>query len=125
MGSSLVKAAPTRSSCVGPWPAWRALSPAIEAGVYSSTAVWGGSCQRALTPSATGQSLCTLTACWVGRPAHLPAKWPSPVPSRPTRPRTDDLCRMLGAGAGHSPRSGHRQFRCTQCTQLPSPTCDE
>ena len=110
MGSWRVKAAPNRSSCAGPWPAWRALSPAIEAGSPASvgrsssppglkgcahprrSAVWVGSCQRAPTPSATGQGLRTLTACGVGGWRTSRPYRPSPAPSRSTRPRTDDLC---------------------------------
>ena len=60
--------------------------------MYSSTAVWGGSCQRAPSPSATGQGLRTLTACGVGGWRTSRPYRPSPAPSRSTRPRTDDLC---------------------------------
>ena len=31
---------------------------------------------------------------------HFPAQWPSPVPSRPTRPHTDDLCNTCKQPSG-------------------------
>ena len=72
------------------------ISTWIE-GVYSSTAVWGGSCQRAPTPSATGQGFPSTHGVlgWGRAPgllAHLPAQADTRAQYRPTRPRTDDLC---------------------------------
>eukprot|EP00964_Phaeocystis_antarctica_P061591 scaffold36821_cov30-Phaeocystis_antarctica.AAC.1 len=53
-----------------------------------------------------------LTACWVGRPAHLPAQWPSLVPYRSTRPRTDDLCSMGKRLSGLDSKPPLRQDMC-------------
>ena len=90
MGSWRVKAAPTRSSCAGPWPAWRALSPAIEAGSPASVGrnssppglkgcthprrcgVAAASVLRPRVPPA--KAFPALTACWVGLLAHLLAQ---------------------------------------------------
>ena len=86
--------------------------------MYSSTAVWGGSCQRAPTPSATGQGFPST---------HGVLGWAAGAPSGPSglhghnvaqrgRARTTCATRANGS-AGWTP-SRRRGRTCVQCTEL-------
>eukprot|EP00964_Phaeocystis_antarctica_P016848 scaffold9286_cov76-Phaeocystis_antarctica.AAC.3 len=90
MGSWRVKAAPTRSSCAGPWPAWRALSPAIEA---DSPASVGRNSSPPGLKGCTHPRRCGVAAASVLRPectgqgfpsTHGVLGWAAGAPSGPS-----------------------------------------